>query len=156
MGWCRGPGVGRATVYRHFASREQLVRAIVDRALQDARDAVIGSRPEDGTALEALTRAVESLMRVADRYRLVMAISPHDVELRRRVDEVRVPLQAIIERGQEEGVVRRDLPARWGTSALGALLQAVTVEIIDGAVAESQAVPLIVDTLVDGLRPHDA
>ncbi|HWV86060.1 MAG TPA: TetR/AcrR family transcriptional regulator [Capillimicrobium sp.] len=146
-------GVGRATVYRHFASREQLVRAIIDRALQDARDAVLGSRPDEGDALEALERAVASIMRVADRYRLVMAISPHDTELRRRVEEVAVPLIQIVERGQRDGAIRDDLPSRWCSAALGALLQAVTVAMIEGSVAEDDAVPLVVTTLVDGLRP---
>jgi len=147
-------GVGRATVYRHFASREQLVRAIIDRALQDARDAVLSSRPEEGDAIEALTRAIESVMRVADRYRLVMAISPHDTDLRRRVEEIAVPLRQLVERGQREGSIRADVPARWPPAALGALVQAVTVQMIDGSLPESQAAPLVVTTLVDGLRPR--
>ena len=117
-------GVGRATVYRHFASRDHLVRAILDRALQDARDAVVGSEPARGTAPEALGRAVEALLKVADRYRLVRSVAPHDAELRRRAEEVGAPLTAIIQRGQKEGTFRKDLTARWGAGALGALLQA--------------------------------
>lgn len=144
-------GVGRATVYRHFASRDHLVRAILDRALQDARDAVVNSQPDEGTALEALTRAVERLLKVADRYRLVRSIAPHDSELRQRAEEVGAPLIAIIERGQREGAFRRDLPARWGAAALGALMQAVTVQLIDGAVREKDAARLLVTTLVDGI-----
>src|SRR3954452_19338633 len=58
-------GVGRATVYRHFASREHLVRAILDQALQDARDAILSSKPEEGSALEALERAVNATLKVA-------------------------------------------------------------------------------------------
>jgi AcrR family transcriptional regulator len=144
-------GVGRATVYRHFASRDHLVRAILDRALQDARDAVLGSRPQDGTALEALDRAVTALLRVADRYRLVRAVAPHDEELRRRAEEVGAPLIAIFARGQRDGEFRRDLSARWSAGALGALLQAVTVQLIDGEVRERDAAGLVVTTLVAGL-----
>jgi AcrR family transcriptional regulator len=144
-------GVGRATVYRHFASREHLVRAILDQALQDARDAVVGARPDDGTALEALGRAVGALLKVADRYRLVRSIAPHDEELRRRAEEVGAPLTAIFERGQREGDFRRDVSARWSAAALGALLQAITVQLINGEVRERDAPTLLVSTLVDGL-----
>ncbi|MCW3006440.1 MAG: TetR/AcrR family transcriptional regulator [Solirubrobacterales bacterium] len=144
-------GVGRATVYRHFASREHLVRAILDRALQDARDAVVGSKPEEGSALEALARAVSALLKVADRYRLVRSIAPHDEELRRRAEEVGAPLIAIFDRGQREGEFRNDLSSRWAAGALGALLQAVTVQLIDGEVREREAANLVVTTLVEGL-----
>jgi len=144
-------GVGRATVYRHFASRDHLVRAILDRALQDARDAVVGSDPGQGTAPEALGRAVEALLKVADRYRLVRSIAPHDAELRQRAEEVGAPLTAIIQRGQREGSFRTDLSARWGAAALGALMQAMTVQLIDGDVRDRDAARLLLTTLVDGI-----
>ncbi len=144
-------GVGRATVYRHFASREHLVRAILERALQDARDAVLSSRPQEGTAREALDRAVQSLLKVADRYRLVRAIAPHDAQMRQRAEEVGAPLTAIFERGQREGEFRSDLPARWMASTLGAQLQAVTVALIDGEVRERDAPQLLITTLIDGV-----
>jgi AcrR family transcriptional regulator len=144
-------GVGRATVYRHFASREHLVRAILDQALQDARDAILSSRPEEGTALEALERAVSATLKVADRYRLVRQIPPGDIELRARAEEVGAPLTAIFERGQRSGELRGDLPPRWMAAALGALIQAVTVALIDGEIRERDATGRVVTTLVDGM-----
>jgi AcrR family transcriptional regulator len=149
-------GVGRATVYRHFASREHLVRAILDQALQDARDAILSSRPEEGTALEALERAVNATLKVADRYRLVRQIPRGDTELRARAEEVGAPLTAIFERGQRSGELRSDLPARWAAAALGALIQAVTVALIDGEIRERDATARVCTTLVDGMtaRAH--
>jgi AcrR family transcriptional regulator len=144
-------GVGRATVYRHFASREHLVRAILEQALRDARDAVINSKPDEGPALEALDRAVIAILRVADRYRLVRAIPRDDLELRARAEEVGAPLIAILQRGQRSGELRGDLSARWAAGALGALIQAVTAALIDGDVRERDAARLVVTTLVDGL-----
>jgi TetR/AcrR family transcriptional regulator, mexCD-oprJ operon repressor len=145
-------GVGRATVYRHFASREHLVRAILEQALQDARDAAVGSRPDEGTAVEALGRAVEAMFRVADRYRLVRSVSPHDAELRKRAEEVGAPLVTIIQRGQREGVFRKDLSARWGAGAIGALLQALVIQLIDGEVRERDATKLVLTTFVEGFQ----
>lgn len=145
-------GVGRATVYRHFASREHLVRAIHDRALQDARDAVLSSRPDEGPALDALRRAVEAILRVADRYRLLRQVQPGDRELRARAEEVGVPLIALLERGQRDGDLRDDLAPRWAAGALGALIQGVTLAMVQGEVRERDAAELVVTTLVDGLR----
>jgi AcrR family transcriptional regulator len=144
-------GVGRATVYRHFASREHLVRAILEQALQDARDAVIGSRPDEGTPPAALSRAVGAILRVADRYRLVRQIPRDDTELRQAAEEVGAPLIAIIERGQRSGDFRADLPPRWAAGALGSLIQAVTVALIDGEVRDRDASRLVVTTFVDGI-----
>jgi AcrR family transcriptional regulator len=149
-------GVGRATVYRHFASREHLVRAILDQALQDARDAILSSRPEEGTALEALERAVNATLKVADRYRLVRQIPRGDTELRARAEEVGAPLTDIFERGQRAGELRSDVPPRWAAAALGALIQAVTVALIDGEIRERDATARVVTTLVEGMtaRAH--
>jgi len=144
-------GVGRATVYRHFASREHLVRAILEQALADARDAVIGSRPDDGMPLAALDRAVHAILKVADGYRLVRQIPRDDSDLRQAAEEVGAPLIAIIERGQAGGDFRADVPARWAATALGALLQAVTAALVDGDVRERDAARLVVTTFVDGM-----
>jgi AcrR family transcriptional regulator len=144
-------GVGRATVYRHFASREHLVRAIQDRALQDARDAVLGSRPEEGEPLEALKRATQAILKVADRYRLVRQIPREDAELRQRAEEVGAPLIAIVARGQASGAFRSDLKPRWAVAALGSLIQAVTAALIDGEVRERDACRLVVTTFADGM-----
>jgi AcrR family transcriptional regulator len=143
-------GVGRATVYRHFASREHLVRAIHDRALQDARDAVLSSRPTEGPALEALERAITAILQVADRYRLLRTIPREDSELRARAEEVGGPLISLAQRGQREGVLRGDCSPRWIAATLGAVVQAVTASIIDGEIRERDATKLALTTLVDG------
>ena len=143
-------GVGRATVYRHFASREHLVRAIHDQALRDARDAVLSSRPDDGPPLEALERAIAGILRVADRYRLLRAIPREDGELRARAEEVGAPLVALMQRGQQAGLLRTDVSARWMAATLGALTQAVTASIIDGETRERDGTKLGLTTLIDG------
>jgi AcrR family transcriptional regulator len=144
-------GVGRATVYRHFTSREQLVRAIHDRALQDTRDAVVGSRLEEGSAREALERAVGAILAVGDRYRLLRAVPPEDGELRDRAEEVGMPLTQLIERGQRDGEFRDDLSARWVANAIGGLAVGALGAMIRGELREEDAVHVVVTTLVDGI-----
>jgi AcrR family transcriptional regulator len=143
-------GVGRATVYRHFASREHLVRAIHDRALQDARDAVLRTRPEEGPAHEALERVVTALLRVGDRYRLLRQVPPGDTELQARADEVGDPMVALVERGQRAGELRTDLPPRWLAAALGSLAVAALSAMIRGELSEDEAATVVCTTFVRG------
>jgi len=143
-------GVGRATVYRHFASREHLVRAIHDRALQDARDAVLQTRPEEGPADEALERVVAAILRVGDRYRLLRQVPPGDTELQARAEEVGVPMIQLIERGQKDGEFRTDLPARWQAASLGALTVAALSAMIHGEMRERDAAKVVCTTFVQG------
>jgi len=44
-------GVHRATLYRHFPEREDLIAALKRRAMEEAADAIDAARPEEGPAL---------------------------------------------------------------------------------------------------------
>jgi AcrR family transcriptional regulator len=144
-------GVGRATVYRHFTSREQLVRAIHDRALQDARDALVSCRLEEGSVHEALERGVAAILKVGDRYRLLRAVPPEDTELQARAEEVGVPLVALMQRGQSSGEVRDDLSPRWLAAALGALVVGALGMMLRGEIDDAEAARIVVATFADGI-----
>src|SRR5438034_5514013 len=61
-------GVGRATLYRRFPTRSDLLAALRERARSDALIALKVARPDEGTAAEALERIVAALLPVADHY----------------------------------------------------------------------------------------
>lgn len=64
-------GVARATLYRHFAGRDELLRAIYIGGLHNAGTAIDAAEPERGNAPDALRRVIDGLMVVIDRYRIV-------------------------------------------------------------------------------------
>ena len=45
-------GLGRATIYRHFASRDDLLRAIARHGFELTSTALREARPDEGTAVE--------------------------------------------------------------------------------------------------------
>ena len=63
-------GVGRATVYRHFPTREALVEAIREQAVEDAEQALAACRLDEGSATDALRRLCAAWLDVAERYAL--------------------------------------------------------------------------------------
>jgi TetR/AcrR family transcriptional regulator, mexCD-oprJ operon repressor len=132
-------GVGRATVYRHFPTREALVEAIREQAVEDAEQALAACRLDEGSATEALRRLCAAWLEVAERYSLT---EPHRAPRRQVLSE---PLIALLERGQAAGEFSRDLPSQWMARVFGTLLLA-------GARDGTQPPDTVFRTLIGGLR----
>ena len=111
-------GVVRATLYRHFPAREDLLRAIYRSALANIDAAVKAAEPERGTAIEALEREIEALVGVIGRYRTLVEQRLDFPDLRPEADATFTPIYALVERGQKEHSVRDDLPASWLASVV--------------------------------------
>ena len=60
-------------------------------------------------------------------------------------------LEPLIERGQETGVFRRDLPVVWQLAVLRAIVHAASTEIRGGRLAESQAEALMLSTAISAI-----
>ena len=70
-------GVSRATVYRHFPTREVLITAIHAQAFEHAEQALAACRLDEGTATEALRRLCAAWLDLAERYAFAqLASSP--------------------------------------------------------------------------------
>lgn len=118
-------GLTRATLYRHFGSRERLVDALRTDALDSAMEAVAAARVEEGSALEALHRVITAISSVGGRFRpLLMDGAGQDPEFLRLRAETFAPVVAVIKRGQGSGQIRTDVSPQWAVTALTALLAA--------------------------------
>ena len=127
-------GVSRATVYRHFPTREALIRAIHAQAIEHTEQALAACRLDEGSATEALRRLCAAWLDVAERYALA---EPQPLAHRRHV--LGEPLMALIERGQAAGEFTRELPPEWIARAFGALLLAGAR--VDGTLNPRRRVP---------------
>jgi TetR/AcrR family transcriptional regulator, mexCD-oprJ operon repressor len=106
----RRAGVHRATVHRHFAAREDLVRALHARAREACLEAVEEAREHGGPPREALHRITRSWIEVADQYRLQqygVLFAPGDAE----VDQGTMgdDLVALLADGARAGELRDDV-----------------------------------------------
>ncbi|MBB4661894.1 TetR/AcrR family transcriptional regulator [Conexibacter arvalis] len=142
-------GLGRATLYRHFPTREALIAGMREEAY-DGVAAVIERHRAAGPAEGGFARLVEELVDVGERYRIVLAGTfdqQRRDETRRRFE---LPLRELIERAQEAGELDRDVPAQWIGIALGGLLEAAFRAHAEGRVTVSEAKLIAVRGLRSG------
>jgi len=129
-------GVGRATLYRRFATREDLLERLRERARRDARKAIAGADPATGSAAEALERVVAALLPVADHYAFLARLPAP----RRSPDHaLGKPILALIARGQRSGDFSSELPPAWWLAALRAHIGQAAVAVAGGMPAADAA-----------------
>ncbi|MEU4825352.1 TetR/AcrR family transcriptional regulator [Actinomadura citrea] len=129
----KAAGVGRMTLYGHFRNRAELVEAALVDALR-AGDVVLSGLDLSGSPAEALARLVESSWSLVAESRALLAAAQEALPAG-RVRELHADpaerVEAIIRRGQEEGVFRTDLPITW--------LVNVVQYVLHGAAEETRA-----------------
>jgi TetR/AcrR family transcriptional regulator, mexCD-oprJ operon repressor len=144
-------GVSRATVYRHFPTREALIAAIQVQAVEHGERALGACRLEEGSATDALRRLCEAWLDIAERY----AVAAGDVDEETRAYRRRLlgdPLRALIERGQAAGEFSRELSMEWCARSFGALLLAGARAVADGTLTHDEAPHAVFRSLYEGLR----
>ena len=145
-------GVSRVTVYAHFATREDILAAVVKRAVERASEAIDAADPDEGPALEAFERVIAVSWRALSRSPGVAQaaaeqLTPevmtkvHDAGHRRIAD--------LIERGRREGSFRSDLPVEWLVTCCFALMHACGQHVQAGRMDEEAALTVLTTTLRD-------
>lgn len=152
-------GVNRATLYRHFGSRDDIVAALREEAAEQGREfvaqAVDGLMGDGGERhlLEILDDLVWASIQDATRYRQLMVTDP------RRADEITARFgeisEAIVRRGQERGDLITDLPAALLSRQLIALVLS-TVLAVDEGVATPEDAASGARRLLAGMRAPTA
>lgn len=144
-------GVGRATLYRHYAGREELIEALRDQVRAEFRALVADAELEQDDPIEALTRFVNALWDLRDRYGVIAPARDEGTE--RRAALLWRPLHRLVTRAQEAGEIADDLPPAWVAASLRALVRAAAAEVDAGRLARRDAPALVVRQLLQGARP---
>jgi AcrR family transcriptional regulator len=107
----RHAGVGVATLYRHFASKEELVRAVIEHAFADqVESAVQRALDDEEHALTGFVAVLEALMTMIAQQRNALAAAKQPGQF--PVDLVAPlfeKLAIILARAQRQGTLRNDL-----------------------------------------------
>jgi AcrR family transcriptional regulator len=155
-------GVGRTTVYRHFPAREDLVRALYRRVLDDAyeisehtvraaRDAWAAG---DGDALDAVVSLTVALAELGERYRFLGVHREHEqaleAEAAERGDE---PLASFLGEARERGELRLDLSVAWMLDVIHGLTMVGAQHVRDGAASPEELRSMLAATVRGAFAP---
>jgi len=141
-------GLHRATVHRHFASREELIHAVRVQAFRETQVEVdrlaADASLEPLAALEKITLA---LFDVGDRYRIYRFTTTLGPGIDRERDDVRMPMGAVIRRAQKAGDLRKDINPNLMVAAYGGLVFGMLPEIAKGDVSPKKAAKHVLSIL---------
>ena len=148
-------GLGRVTVYGHFASRPALVEAVVRRVLAKA-DAALEAVDLTGDAAPAFTRLVQATWQVTMRSgRLLVAAEralPAETVREAHVGRLEERVRDFIATAQDQGAFRRDLSAAWLMTVFHAVLHAAANEIDHERLDPAEAPDMIARTMLSVLQ----
>ncbi|GAB3815863.1 TetR/AcrR family transcriptional regulator [Kribbella italica] len=158
-------GIGRATLNRHFASRDALLREIGERALdhwarsQDETGMVAAGESGDPERIRScLGELVTWFVENADEFAYALANNRMEA-----MPELMTRTNLLIDRevefyacAQRAGVLRSDLPARWIEHTVYGLMIAAREALRRGDVARRDLDALVFSTLLTGTATGDS
>ncbi|OKJ03356.1 TetR/AcrR family transcriptional regulator [Kitasatospora sp. CB01950] len=149
-------GVGRVTLYAHFPSREALLGELMDRALREVTATVAAQNLADSPADQALRTLLRSSWQLLDRNLRMLhaarrALPAETVEDRHA--DILATVEQLITRGQDEGVLRADLPAHWLVTSVYTLILAAGDQVESGRFTSAEALAALEATVASAVRP---
>ncbi len=149
----RRAGVGRATLHRHFTSRDQLMIALARIASDELEEAIEIATSNASSHTEGLQQALAAMIPLADR-QWFLAHEPVDKD-----EEVATAYQAgldelatEIEAARAEGTFAQDVPTVWLVEAYENLIYAAWTLVRNGDATPDQASGLAWRTLTQGMK----
>lgn len=151
-------GLVRMTVYRRFRNRQALREAIFETAAAEAQQAITNALDGDPDPRAALRALIIEMAAIIQRYPLLAVSSawqplpadshrPSPPPASRRMHQT---VFALVKRGQQEGVLRRDLPPELLPQAITGTLHVVTRFARSLRTDPATIGPQVADLLLDG------
>jgi AcrR family transcriptional regulator len=143
-------GVGRATLYRYFPSRDALLQGLVEAAAAEVERRVADADAASVDVREGLARICRGYMAAGARFAFLARLDdePHkDPDLDRRLRE---PVRALLERGVAEGELRGDLGVDTLFAMFTALVSQALRQLAGGGLGPERAAAAVVSLFLDG------
>lgn len=152
-------GVGRVTLYGHFASRTELLTALLHQGMGRV-DAELASVDLSGTPWEAMDALVTSSWQLVYQLNALRGVFERelpDQAMHGSHQDPRARFQHLLARGREDGSFRSDQSIEWQTACYFAILHGAAAEIREGRLAERDVAQLLPQTLRLLLEaPHES
>lgn len=140
-------GVDRRTVYRRFASRDELLFAVYEARLTAIEAVIEAARLQESPVPVALHRYAEGIIAVNRQWPVELTRMRTEPSIQDRRGRSIAALNAFLARATDEGYLRPDLPEGWVYRLLIDLLHLASREDM----SPPQAADLLVQTLLSGV-----
>ncbi len=149
-------GVGRATLYRHFPSRDDLIRELTLESYRQMNDALAPVLAKNLMGSELLLGILEAIIPLGDRYYFLLLerTFEDDPEIQAIDQQDKRDWYELFDHLKSEGVIAQEVPAAWAISAMESLIYSAWSSVHDGYIARREAHKLVYRTLVSGLGPQ--
>ena len=146
-------GVGRATLYRYFPSRDELLDALADAGIAEMRRRIGEAELTRVPVQEGIARVARGFVAAGSKYTVLMPygvagtrVGRNDEKSQRLIE----PLHALFRRGAVEGVLRDDLPTEVLLEMFGRLLFSAIDRTVRGGVGVERASAEVVSVFLNG------
>ena len=143
-------GIGRTTLHKHYATRDDLLRAVGHRALDLWQQALaeVTDGPDGGLA------ALSTSMVVVGSQLGFLWRAPaldRDQALKQRSDAMQDATLAVLRRAQDRGVLDPGTPDWWLVDTFFSLIYVAAESVADGELAPNDAPGLVTRTFLRGI-----
>jgi len=153
----KAAGVGRATLHRWFATREDLRRELALDALRACDDAT-AHIDDSMSARDALAEVIRAIVPLGDRFRFLstdLAVL-EDPAVEQVYERQMHEMAELIDAAKQEGVLDPAVPTAWIAAALDSLIYTAWESVDRGDVARNDAAALVERTFLRGIQKEDA
>lgn len=145
--------VGRATVFRQFKNRDELLKALAHRAIAVTDQVAQEAAARATTATEALRLVVTAVLGESEEYRFLGRAAGlyEDEEIVTAYERQLKELADLVAAAQREGSIRMDLPTAWVVALIDGQIWAAGAAIAKGTVGLLQAQELLWQSMMKGV-----
>ena len=145
-------GVGRATLHRHYRTRNDLIHALAVQAASELDEAVLQATKDVQSHIQALQNIMAAVIALGDRQ---WFLAHEDLSQFRDIEQRNArqnrEFRNLVVAAGREGLFRAHCPAEWVMSAYDHLVYAGWMMVRDGHVTSRQAAALAWKTFCDGI-----
>jgi AcrR family transcriptional regulator len=144
-------GIGRTTLHKHYATRDDLVRAVGHRAI-DLWEQAVGTVTDDdggGGLRELIAAMIPNGPQLAFLWRT--PAFDHDDEIRTRWAAAEERCLAVLKQAQARGVLSAAAPDWWLRQTFYALIYTAAESVQAGRLAPRDAPALVLNTYLHGI-----
>jgi len=149
-------GVGRATLYRQFESREQLIKSI---AIDCHNRMEIVSAPIDSeakSALDAIRLLFEYVIPLSEELQFLMqldTLAENESELLAIQNQQKREMMELIEMAKTEGSIEKKMPNEWVANLIESLFYVAWITQKEQGYSCEKMAELTFSTLCKGIKP---